>query len=109
MIYRTMVFGHQNCSRGYRVLIGSPEGVPGTPGKDMGLIGPREGRTSPQGSGAPPYRPKLEEKERREGRRKGEDSASHFPSLPLSFLPPMILGHHKDPLQASPKVFVELA
>jgi hypothetical protein len=54
-IYRTMVFGHQKCFRGYQVLIGSPEGVPGTPPprQRYGLNGPREGQTSPQGAGAP--------------------------------------------------------
>ena len=42
-----MVFGHQKCFRGYWVLIGSPEGVPGTPPtKDMGLMGQEREHTS---------------------------------------------------------------
>ena len=32
--------------RGYRVLIGSSEGVPGNPAKDMGLMGQEGKRTS---------------------------------------------------------------
>ena len=54
LIYRTMVFGHRKCSGGYQVLIGSPERVSGTPGKDMGLMGQVREHTSPQGAGAPP-------------------------------------------------------
>ena len=42
-IYMTIVFGHRKCFRGYRVHIGSPEGVPGTPDKRYGPYGPRGG------------------------------------------------------------------
>ena len=48
MIYRTIVFGHWKCSGGYRVHIGSPEGVPGTPGKRYGPYGPRGETHQPQ-------------------------------------------------------------
>ena len=48
-----MVFGHRKCSGGYRVLIGSPEGVSGTPGNPMGHMGLVKEHTSPQGAGAP--------------------------------------------------------
>ena len=48
-----MVFGHQKCFGGYRVLIGSPEGVSGNPSKDMGFMGQEREHTSPQGAGAP--------------------------------------------------------
>ena len=51
MIYRTMVFGHRKCFGGYRVHIGSPEGVPGTPAKRYGPYGPREETHQPQGEG----------------------------------------------------------
>ena len=53
-IYRMIVFGHRKCFGGYRILIRSPEGVPGTPGKRYGPYGPREGTHPPQGAGAPP-------------------------------------------------------
>ena len=48
-----MVFRHQKCSRGYRVLIGSPEGVSGTPDNPMGRMGLMKEHTSPQGAGVP--------------------------------------------------------
>ena len=73
MIYRTMVFGHQKCSEGYQVHIGSPEGVPGTPDKRYGPYGPRGEKHQPQGAGAPAIWAEPEEKERGEGRRKGGD------------------------------------
>ena len=54
LIYRTIVFGHRKCFGGYRVLIGSPEGVPGTPDKRYGPYGPRGETHQPQGASAPP-------------------------------------------------------
>ena len=48
-----MVFGHQKFSGGYQVLIGSPEGVSGTPGNPVGHIGLVKEHTSPHGAGAP--------------------------------------------------------
>src|SRR3954468_22385091 len=48
-----MVLGHWKCSGGYRVLIGSPEGVSGTPSNPMGHMGLVKEHTSPQGIGAP--------------------------------------------------------
>ena len=54
MIYRTIVFGHQKCFGGYKVLIGSPKGVPGTPDKRYGPNGPRGETHQPQGAGTPP-------------------------------------------------------
>ena len=48
-----MVFGHRKCFRGYRVLIGSPEGVSGTPGNPMDHMCLVKEHTSPQGDGAP--------------------------------------------------------
>ena len=47
MIYRTMVFGHRKCSRGYRVLIGSPERSFGHPRQRYGPYGPSEGTHQP--------------------------------------------------------------
>ena len=49
-----MVFGHRKCSGGYRVHIGSLEGVLGTPAKDMGLMGQEGKRTSHKGLVRPP-------------------------------------------------------
>ena len=49
----TLVFGHRKCSGGYRVLIGSLEGVSGTPGNPMGHMGLVKEYTSPQGARAP--------------------------------------------------------
>src|SRR4051812_11880543 len=43
-----MIFGHRKCSGGYRVLIGSPEGVPPPPGKRYGSYGPRGETHQPQ-------------------------------------------------------------
>ena len=48
-----MVFGHQKCFGGHRVLIGSPEGVSGTPDNPMGHMGLVKEHTSPQAAGAP--------------------------------------------------------
>ena len=86
LIYRTIVFGHRKCSRGYQVHIGSSEGVLGTPGKDMGLMGQEGKRSSQQGLLPPPYGPNQRRKERGEERRKGRDSATPF--LPSSLLLP---------------------
>ena len=47
-----MVFGHQKCSREYQVLIGSPEGVSGTPGNPTAHMGLVKEHTSPQGDDA---------------------------------------------------------
>ena len=54
MIYRTIVFRHWKCFRKHRVLIGPPEGVPGTPDKRYGPYGPRGETHQPQGAGVPP-------------------------------------------------------
>ena len=89
LIYRTMVFGHRKCSKGYRVHIGSPEGVPGNPGKDMGLMGQVREHTSPQGAGAPPIGPATwGDRERRGGKGKYEVGLL-LPSPPPSFLSPL--------------------
>ena len=64
-----MVFGHKKCSGRYRVHIGSPEGVPGTPSKDMGLMGQEGKRSSQQGLLRPPYGPHQRRKEK--GKREG--------------------------------------
>ena len=53
LICRTIVFEHRKCFEGYRVLIGSPEGVSGTPDNHMGHMGLVKEHTSPQGAGAP--------------------------------------------------------
>ena len=39
LIYRTMLFGHRKGFGLYQLVIGSPEGVPGIPGRLMGLMG----------------------------------------------------------------------
>ena len=54
MIYRTMIFGHRNSFGVHRVVIGSPEGVPGGPEMSMGLMGQGEGHTNPQGGWCAP-------------------------------------------------------
>ena len=46
-----MVFGHRKCFGVHRVVIGSSEGVPNTPGKCMGLMVQRRGEGK---GGAPP-------------------------------------------------------
>ena len=71
LIYRTIVFGHRKCSRGYQVHIGSPEGVPSNPGKRYGPYGPRGETHQPQGAGAPPIWAGL--RRRRKGE-KGKES-----------------------------------
>ena len=76
-----MVFGHRKCSGGYRVYIGSLEGVPDTPAKDIGLMGQEGKRTSHKGLVCPPYGPAKVEKER--GRRKGKKGNRIPPSFPL--------------------------
>jgi hypothetical protein len=84
-----MVFGHRKCFRGYRVLIGSPEGVPGTPGKKYGPYGPRGETHQPQGAGAPPIWAGL--RRRRKGGRERKvwiNIPTSFPLPPPSFLPP---------------------
>ena len=45
-----MVFGHQKCFGWYRVLIESPEGVPGSPGRFLGLMG-QKGKSTPAHKG----------------------------------------------------------
>ena len=86
LIYRTRVFIHQKCFGGYRVLIGSPEGVPGTPIKDMRLMGQEGKCTSHKGLVCHPYGLAKVEKER--GRRKGK-KGNRIPPSP-SFLPPRL-------------------
>ena len=49
MTYRTKVFGHPKSFRVHQVVIGSPEGVPDTPDKCMGLMGQTREQTSPLG------------------------------------------------------------
>ena len=46
-----MVFGHRMCFGRYRVLNGSPEGVSGTPRKDVGLMVQVKEHTSPLWAG----------------------------------------------------------
>ena len=56
LIYRTMVFGHRKCFGMHRVLIGSLEGVPSTPGKRYGPYGPKgENTPATKGLVLPPY------------------------------------------------------
>src|SRR3989337_577408 len=64
-----MVFGHRNSFGVHQVVIGSPEGVPDTPGKCMGLMGQRRGHTSRLGGWRAPLlgRPALGEGKRRGG------------------------------------------
>ena len=83
-----MVYGHRKCFGGYRVHIGSPEGVPGTPNKDMGLMGQEGKRSSQQGLLHPPYRPNENVKERGEERKEGEGFVRPLPSFPLLLPPP---------------------
>ena len=48
-----MVLRHRKCFGGCWVLIGSLEGVSGTPSNPMGHMGLVKEHTSPQGAGAP--------------------------------------------------------
>ena len=83
MIYRTIVFGHRKCSGGYLVHIGSLEGVPGSPDKDMGLMGQEGKRTSHKRAGVPPiWASQIGEGKGKEERKKGIG----FPLPPLPFL-----------------------
>ena len=71
--YSTMVFGHRKCFGGYRVLIGSAEEVPGTPGKRYG-----------------PYRAKRGNAPATRGRRKEGRERKVWSRTPPSFpLPPL--------------------
>ena len=65
LIYRTMVFGDQNSFGVHRVVIGSPEGVPDTLGKCMGLMGQKGGTDQPL------VRPVLGQQALREGKGEG--------------------------------------
>ena len=67
-----MVFGHRKCFGRYQVLIGSPEGVPGTLGKRYWPYGPGGETNQPQGAGAPPYGPTKVEKEKGKGKEREE-------------------------------------
>src|SRR3989337_2907259 len=80
-----MVFGHRKCFGGYRVLIGSPEGVPGTPGKRYGPYGPRGEMHQPQGAGAPPIWAGLGGEGKRGRERKEWNRIP--PSFPLPLFP----------------------
>ena len=65
-----MVFEHQKCFGGYRVLIGSPQRSYGHPRQRYGPYGPREGTQQPtRGWCAPieagPMRKRKEERERK--------------------------------------------
>ena len=90
-ICRTIVFGHRKCSRGTGYVSGHRKQFRATPNKLYGPNGPRERQTSPKRGWCAPYRPNRRRRKGRKGRRKGEDSASPFPSPPpsLSFPPPM--------------------
>ena len=48
-----MIFRHQKSFGRYQVVIGSLEGVPGSPGRLYEFNGPKGEHTSPQGAGAP--------------------------------------------------------
>ena len=65
-----IVFEHRKCFGGYRVLIGSPEGVPDSPGRYLGLMGQKGNSTLAHKGLVRPYsgRPYEEEKERGEGK-----------------------------------------
>src|SRR3989337_318957 len=102
-----MVFEHRKCFGGYRVLIGSPEGVSGTPGKRYGPYGPRGETHQSQGAGAPPIWAEPEDKERGEGRRKGGIRPPPSFPPPSSFLPPPAnkaggAGHGETPSRIRP-------
>ena len=80
----TLVSGHRKCCGMHWVLIGSPEGVPGTPGKRYGPYGPR-GETHQQQRGwCTPliWAGQIGEGKGKEERKKGIG----FPLPPLPFL-----------------------
>src|SRR5215216_2964838 len=86
-----MIFGQRKCSGVYRVHIGSPEGVLGTPGKDMGLMGQYRDIPAPCGL----VRPHIGRNRRRrkggKGEGKGRIRPPPFLLSPLSSLPPPTL------------------
>ena len=84
-----IVFGHRKCSGGTGYVSGHRKGFRATPGKLYGPNGPRVGQTSPKRGWCAPYRPNRRRRKGREGRRKGEDSASPFPSPPPSLSFPL--------------------
>src|SRR6266536_1239103 len=77
-----MIFGHRKCSEGTGYISGHRKGVPGTPGKDMGLMGQERDRPAPGGL-VRPHIGRIGGK----GRRRRENERGGF-GLPLSFLPP---------------------
>ena len=84
MIYRMMVFGHRKCFGKHRVLIGSLEGVPGTPDKTYGPIGPRGKTHQPPGAGAPPIWAGQG------GDGKGKEERQVWNRIPTSFSLPLL-------------------
>ena len=82
-IYRTMIFGHRKCSGKHRVLIGSPEGVPGTPGKRYGPYEPRGETHQPQRGWCTPHMGWPNWRRKGEG---GKEKGNRIPPF-LLFLP----------------------
>src|SRR5215216_3851637 len=78
-----MIFGDRKCFEGTGYISGHRKGVPGTPDKDMGLLGQEGDRPAPGGMVRPPCWPN------RKGKRKGEEGrmGRQF-GLPLPSLPP---------------------
>ena len=81
-----MVFGHRKCFGMHRVLIGSPEGVPGTPGKRYGPYGPRgETHQLQRGWCAPPHMGWTNWRRKRE---EGKEKGNRIPPSPSSLPTP---------------------
>src|SRR5215216_4845135 len=98
-----ILFGHRKCSGGTGYISGHRKGVPGTPGKDMGLLGQEGKRSSQQGLLRPPYGLHLRERkgETREGRG-GIRPPPSFPP-PSSFLPsPVLMEGGRRPSRIPP-------
>ena len=81
MIYWKVIYGHRNGYEEAQVLVGSPEGVPGTPSKRYGPYGPRGETHQPQRGwcaphmGWPNWRRKGEE---------GKEKGNRIPPSPSS-------------------------
>src|SRR5215216_2796990 len=86
-----MLFRHRKCSEGSGYISGHRKGVPGTPGKDMGLMGQERDRPAPGGL-VRPHIGRIGGK-RKEGKGEGKGRIRPPPFLlsPLSFLPPPTL------------------
>ena len=84
---------------------GSPEGVSGNPGEDMGLMGQVREHTSPQGAGALPIEPATWGERKRRGGNGKERKASRVAAPLPHGLVRIGLGKGGAPFLPSPSPF----